>query len=144
MASPNFFLEPWKSDRSRVRKFAQAPIRDIAHEVSELTDRIVALRVIATMQREGRLNRLTEKLTLAAGVAQRQTVAIESRADALIAREDTIKKRTDEAFSPHETLLSEAEKGLDAVERALALVSNGDPLPDSGNSSVADRNQNGG
>lgn len=78
------------------------------------------------------MSRLTDKLTKAAGVVARQTVKIEGRADSIIAREEVIERRTDEAFLPHEALLSEAEKGLDAVERALAVVSNGTPLEPSG------------
>lgn len=83
------------------------------------------------------MSRLTEKLTQAAGVVARQTVKIEGRADAIIAREGLIERRTDEAFTPHERLLSEAEKGLDAVERALAVVSNGAPLEPSTDSPAA-------
>jgi hypothetical protein len=133
MAPPDLVLEPWKRAPASVASAPQlAAPSDITHEVSELTDRVTALRVITTMKREGRLSRLTEKLTKAAGVAARQTTNIEARADAIIAREALIEKRTDEAFSGHEDVLTEAERGLDVVERALAVVSNG-PLPDSGN-----------
>lgn len=77
------------------------------------------------------MDRLAEKLKQAAGVAQRATTRIEARADELIAREGAIRKREDEAFSPHETILNDAEKGLDAVERALGQLSNS-PLQASG------------
>lgn len=77
------------------------------------------------------MSRLGEKLAKAAGVAGRQTSKIEARADAIIARETVIEQRTDQVFAPHEALLTEAEKGLDDVERQLALVTNSDPLASS-------------
>jgi len=73
------------------------------------------------------LDRLTEKLKTASGVAARATASIEARADALIAREAAISKRTEEVFAPHEHVLATAEKGLDDAEAALRLLSN-DPL----------------
>ena len=72
-------------------------------------------------------DRLAEKLKLAGGVVARQHKKIENRADAVIAREAVIEKKTDKAFLPHETMLDAAEKGLDAFERQLAGLSN-DPL----------------
>lgn len=89
-----------------------------------LTERVVAYRKFVRKQR---MSRLSDKLTKAAGVVQRQTAQIEARADALIEREAIIQKRTHEVFTPHESLLTEAEKGLDEVEKQLALLSN-DPL----------------
>ena len=77
------------------------------------------------------MSRLTEKLTQAPGIVKRQTDKIEARADALIAREPKLEQRTDEAFSPHETLLREAESGLDALENALGQMTNF-PLQHSG------------
>ncbi len=74
---------------------------------------------------------LMEKLERAAGVAARATKKIEERADALLAREGNIAKRTDEVFAPHEQVLKTAEQGLDKAEAALALLSN-DPLAHSG------------
>src|SRR4051812_48329990 len=79
------------------------------------------------------MDRLSEKLTRAAGVAGRISSKIEARADTLIAREGDLEKRTEQVFSPHEGILADAEKGLDAVERQLALLSN-DPLASSGGS----------
>lgn len=74
------------------------------------------------------MSRLSEKLAKAAGVAQRQTVKIEARADSLIAREEAIEAKTHQAFAPHEAILNDAEKGLDEVEASLRLLSNGAPL----------------
>lgn len=73
------------------------------------------------------VERLTEKLKRASGVAARATAAIEARADALIAREEAIGKRTHDVFRPHEHVLDTAERGLDDAEAALRLLSN-DPL----------------
>lgn len=85
------------------------------------------------------LDRLTEKLRRASGVAQRATQKIEERADALLARESVIEKRTHEVFQSHESVLGVAESGLDEAEAALRLLSN-DPLQDSPRSSeVANR-----
>lgn len=72
-------------------------------------------------------SRLLEKLKLAGGVVARQHQKIEARADTIIAREQEIERKTDEAFAPHEALLNAAEKGLDDLEHQLAAVSN-DPL----------------
>lgn len=100
-------------------------------ELDALTDRVIAFRVVRKIEGKLEMSRLADKLAKAAGVAGRQTVKIEARADSLIAREAAIEAKTDQAFSPHEALLAEAEKGLDAVERSLALLSN-DPLESSG------------
>ncbi len=72
-------------------------------------------------------SRLAEKLKLAGGVVARQHKKIEDRDDAIIAREADIERKTDQAFSPHESMLDAAEKGLDALEHQLAGLSN-DPL----------------
>ncbi len=80
-----------------------------------------------------KMDRLSEKLKAAGAVVGRQTAKIEARADALIAREAEIEARTDKAFSPHEAVLDDAGRGLDDLERKLALLSN-DPLDGSGSS----------
>jgi hypothetical protein len=80
-----------------------------------------------------RMSRLSEKLERARGVVGRQTAKIEARADAILAQEPLLEKQTDDAFAGHEAMLSEAQKGLDALKRELALVSN-DPLESSGES----------
>jgi hypothetical protein len=77
------------------------------------------------------MDRLSEKLSRAGGVVQRQTERIEARADRLIAREAEIEARTDRSFDAHDTMLNDAERGLDGLDRKLALVSN-DPLQASG------------
>ena len=81
--------------------------------------------------------RLAEKLTKASGVAKRITETIEARADALIARETAIDRRTEDVFRPHEDVLGDAERGLDAAEAALRLLSNGAPLEPSDDSPAA-------
>lgn len=62
------------------------------------------------------------KLAAAAGVAKDAMAAIESRADALIARRGKIAERTHAVFAPHEAMLDEADKGLDQVEGALRVL----------------------
>lgn len=106
----------------------------LQNELDRLTDGIAALRVVYGLIKRGTdMDRLSEKLAKAAGVVERQTQKIEARADALIAREGDIEKRTDAAFVPHETILGSAEQGLDALEARLRLLSNA-PLESSGDS----------
>ena len=88
------------------------------------------------------MGRLEEKLLEASGAAKRITDTIEARADALIAREASLDRRTDEVFMPHENILQDAEKGLDAAEAALRLLNN-DPLPSSGTSPESHPNGSG-
>jgi hypothetical protein len=82
------------------------------------------------------ISRLKDKLSKAAGVAQRAASAIEAEADALIAQEDDIKSKTTDAFAPHKAILAEAGTELQAIKDALNLMSNGgpslDPLHDAG------------
>jgi len=89
-------------------------------------DYLKNLRLIDDMER------LFEKLSLAAAIAPRQATKIEARADRLIAREADIERMTDEGFSPHEIVLDQAEAALDALPRALATLTNSDPLARSG------------
>lgn len=119
----DMLLEPWPPKPT-----------DITQAIAARTDSLVIERLL--LKKGIALSRLTEKLTKAAGVAGRQTAKIEARADAIIARESSIEQKTNAAFGPHEALLTEAEKGLDTVESALNLLTNGgDPLPVSGASS---------
>ena len=105
-------------------------MNDITVALAGLTERLIRYRKHVEM------SRLTDKLTQAAGVALRQSTKIEARADALIEREAAIERRTNEAFAPHESILSEAEKGLDEVEKQLNLLSN-NPLASSTSSQDA-------
>ena len=70
------------------------------------------------------MERLTEKLTQAAGVAGRAVADLEARADALIAREGVVKDRSAKVFLGPHAVLDAAEKGLDAVEAGQALIAN--------------------
>jgi hypothetical protein len=70
------------------------------------------------------MSRLADKLARAAGAAKRATEKIEARADAVIAKEGDLDRKADAAFAPHEAVLTDAEKGLDEVSRALSLLSN--------------------
>jgi len=94
--------------------------------LQQWTDEIIAYRIFRQGNME--MSRLSEKLKLAGGVVSRVSTKIEARADALIAREPEIEARTDEVFNPHEAIIGDAEKGLDDLEAALRLMSNGAPL----------------
>ena len=76
-------------------------------------------------------SRLSEKLALAGTVVARQHQKIETRADNIIAREAEIERKTEQAFSPHEATLDETERGLEQLERQLAVLTNGAPLDES-------------
>src|ERR1035437_6947913 len=93
-------------------------VDDLSRAIANLTGCTVGYRIVLENERKFKMSRLSEKLTKAAGVAGRQTVKIEARADSLIAREAVIESKTEQAFAPHEALLSDAEKGLDGVERS--------------------------
>ena len=81
------------------------------------------------------MDRLKEKLALAAGVAVRATAAIERDADALIARESQVTDRSKKAFEPHHIALNQRMRELNSLEDALQIMENADPLEDSGDSS---------
>jgi DNA-directed RNA polymerase subunit L len=96
--------------------------------IRRITAHVVAYRFQLENERHSRMSRLTEKLKAASEVVGRQTAKIEARADAILAREPLLEHQTDAAFSPHEALLDEAEQGVDALGRQLALLSNNPPL----------------
>lgn len=78
--------------------------------------------------------RLSEKLKQAGGVVARLHSKIEARADAVIAREQVVDTKIDEAFTPHETMLDDQMQSLDQLEKDLATLTNGapaSPLPNS-------------
>lgn len=95
----------------------------------ELKDRIRIYRLIERRLESMEVGRLTDKLALAAAVAPRQAAKIEARADKIIAQEPDIEKQTDDAFSGHESILEEAQKGLDDLRKELATMTNNPPLP---------------
>jgi hypothetical protein len=96
---------------------------DITGAIAGLTGRLVAYRIVRGIK----MGRLEDKLAQAGGVVARQTAKIEARADAIIAREAAIEAQTEQAFAPHESILSEAESGLDTLSRQLAPLTNGGP-----------------
>ncbi len=81
------------------------------------------------------MDRLKEKLALAAGVAVRATAAIEKDADVLIAREDEIDAHRRSAFAPHHAAIDQRLRELNQLEDALKIMENADPLASSGDSS---------
>jgi hypothetical protein len=82
------------------------------------------------------MDRLTEKLALAASVVSTQTTLLENDADALIARGAEFSKRRSATFAAQHAVLDQGTKGMDALDAQLGLISN-DPTPSSGGSSVA-------
>lgn len=96
-------------------------------DISRMAFAVRIKREFLELERELRMGRLSDKLKQAGGVAARQTAKIEARADAIIERETAIEDLTDQAFAPHEAILSEAEKGLQDVEASLRLLGNGGP-----------------
>ena len=82
------------------------------------------------------MDRLTEKLALAASVVSTQTTMLENDADALIARGAEFSRRRSATFAAQHAVLDQGDKGMDALDAKLALLSN-DPTPSSGGSSAA-------
>lgn len=78
------------------------------------------------------MDRVTEKLKQAAGVVARSNASLEAEADRLIAREEEFEERKRAAFEPHHTLLDGRHRQMDQLEDSLKIVSNADPLQDSG------------
>jgi hypothetical protein len=102
-------------------------------ELKGLTDRLNDYRLWRTLE----MGRLDDKFAKAGGVVQRVEQKIETRLDAIIAREDQIAQKTDRVFDRHAMPIDEADKALDALDRKLDLLSNGGPqgpLPGSGDS----------
>jgi hypothetical protein len=81
------------------------------------------------------MDRLTEKLALAASVVSTQTTLLENDADVLIARGAEFSRRRSATFAAQHAVLDEGAKGMDALDAKLALLSN-DPLTSSGGPSV--------
>lgn len=79
------------------------------------------------------MGRLEEKMAQVAGIADRVTTHLVTRADKVLEREPKILARSNKYFDAKDNILNDAEKALDKAERALALLSN-DPLPDSDSS----------
>ena len=111
---------------------------NIVEAVQELTDRVIATRVL--MQKGLMVvGRLDEKLKHAAGVVNRISAKIEARADNLIAREQSLEMKAEQAFAPHEGLLDQAEQGLADVEKQLASLTNGPEVPLEGSETTSDQ-----
>jgi hypothetical protein len=95
-----------------------------------LTRGVRALRIMVEI-RNNNMDRVTEKLKQAAGVAARSNAKLEAEADRLIAREDQFDQRQAEAFAPHHAVLDARHREMDQLEDALKIVSNADPLESS-------------
>src|SRR5258708_28485309 len=80
-------------------------VDDIPRAITSLTARTVARRFTLENERMGKMDRLSEKMAKAAGVVGRISSKIEARADSLIAREGALEQRTDQVFTPHESIL---------------------------------------
>ncbi len=108
--------------------------------IRRITAHVVGYRFQLENERHERkrdMSRLTEKLELARGVVGRVSATIEAKADEVIAREEVIARRIQEAFAGHDEHLNDAMAGLDALERELGQISNAIPLNASGASPAA-------
>lgn len=79
------------------------------------------------------MDRLAEKMAAAARVVPEQAKLMEADADKLIARGAEFSARRAKTFAGHHAILDSGEKGMDALDAQLALLSN-DPLESSGDS----------
>lgn len=97
---------------------------DITHEVSELTDRVIAVRVVAA--RDRKLNKFAELAARSASIRKN----LDDRADALAKRLDALPTLADSTFAKHETMMDDAESGIKALEESLRDLAghNGAPL----------------
>ena len=73
------------------------------------------------------MERVLAKVQRAKDAVARQAAALERHADEVLAAESAIEGRLEGAFAPHHAGLRDARRGLDEVERALDLLSNGAP-----------------
>ena len=96
----------------------------LAHYTSiEIRDRVKIRRILRSLK-EKDVSRLGDKLKKAREVAPRQAAKIEARADAIIAAEAEIERHANDAFQPHESILDEAHKELEALKRELGSFTN--------------------
>lgn len=100
---------------------------NITTALNDLTDRLIAYRFVRRIEME---SRLADKLKRAGGIVARQSAKIEERLDKLLAKEPLLEKQTDEAFSAHEAMISDIEKGVDRFAHDLAPITNGSPFQD--------------
>lgn len=107
---------------------------DIIAAIASATFRLQDLRIVLRAERELGMDRLSEKLALAAQVVATETKKLEDDADKLIARGAEFSKRRQRSFSAQHAVLDSGTKGMDALDSKLGLLSN-DPFPSSGNSS---------
>ena len=119
---------PWPEPPTPVDDKPALSEPGITTAIEGLADRIVEFRKCTTM------DRLSAKLQAAAGVGGRVTADLEERADRVIAREEAISVRSERLFDAKHAVLDSADKGLDGIERHLALLSNDptDPLERAG------------
>jgi hypothetical protein len=95
---------------------------------------IALVRAVARERERARvvMDRLMEKLAMAAAVNHRVAAAIEKQADDLIAREHEVMDRSTSAFEPHHIALDQRMKELDRFEDALQIMENANPLKSGG------------
>jgi hypothetical protein len=74
------------------------------------------------------MERVVEKLRLASLVSGNVAKNLEAKADDIIAKGQRIEAKAEKAVAPHHQLLDQQDKGLDQLDAALNLLSNGGPL----------------
>jgi hypothetical protein len=103
---------------------------DIAHELSELTDRVTAVRVVTTMQREGRLS-LTGKMAALTERAQDFHKKTETVLDGIAEKISKAESKRDVAAGKHHSYYDGIIAGVDESVAVIDRLSNG-PLQEGG------------
>lgn len=104
---------------------------DISTELSELTDRVTAYRVVAKMEKEGRAVSLTGKMAALTERAQDFTKATETVLDGISEKIAAAEKKRDEAAAKHHGYYDTIIAGVDESVQVIDRLSNG-PLPEGG------------
>jgi hypothetical protein len=102
----------------------------LTHELSELTDRVTARRVVTVMAREGRLS-LSGKLAALTESAHDFNKQTEAVLDGIAAKIVTAKIKRDAAAEKHHGYYDEIIKGVDESSAVIDRLSNG-PLHEDG------------
>jgi hypothetical protein len=126
MSSSDILLEPWPA-----RRPATQTEPDITTALSGLTDRVIARRVVETMQRQGNPQPMNKFAELAARSAALRK-SLDERADKIAKRLDAIPDAAESAFGKHEQMLDQTENGIRELEDSLRdLAGHNGPLPSS-------------
>lgn len=104
---------------------------EITQELSELTDRVTALRVVTQMQREGRLS-LSGKMAALTERAQDFHKKTETVLDGIAEKIGKAEAKRDVAAGKHHTYYDSVIAGVDESVAVIDRLSNGAPLGEDG------------